>query len=74
MTEKLIQLRIDSKTKQKTDDLLKTRGLTTPLAIKMILIQMANTGITPFDNLFQTKRVANLKETIEKTGDEQNHD
>lgn len=55
MTEKLIQLRVSSDVKDKADEILTDRGLSTQSAIKMFLTQIANTGETPFDNLFLAK-------------------
>lgn len=53
--EKLIQLRVDGDVKDKCDELFHAQGLTTQSAIKMMLTQVANTGETPFDNLFTSR-------------------
>lgn len=50
--EKLIQLRVAADTKDTADEIFKQQGLTTQSAIKIFLTQVANTGQTPFDNLF----------------------
>lgn len=52
MTEKLIQLRVEEEIKDHADEIFKRQGLTTQNAIKMMLTQVANTGKSPFDNLF----------------------
>lgn len=56
MSEKLIQLRIESDVKDKADAIFKMQGITTQSAIKMFLTQVANTGESPFDNLFGNKK------------------
>ena len=48
MAEKLIQLRVEDK----ADEIFKSQGLTTQTAIKIFLTQVANTGESPFSNLF----------------------
>lgn len=52
MSDKLIQLRVESEVKVKADETFMKQGLTTQMAIKVFLTQVANTGQTPFDNLF----------------------
>ncbi|TYC48733.1 type II toxin-antitoxin system RelB/DinJ family antitoxin [Weissella muntiaci] len=52
MAEKLIQLRVEGEIKDKADLTFAQQGLTTQGAIKMMLTQVANTGKSPFDNLF----------------------
>lgn len=52
MPEKLIQLRVDEEVKKGADEVLKAQGVTLQTAIKMFLTQVANTGQSPFDNLF----------------------
>jgi DNA-damage-inducible protein J len=52
MAEKLIQLRVEDNVKEAADDIFKQQGLTTQTAIKIFLTQVANTGKSPFDNLF----------------------
>lgn len=55
MAEKLIQLRVESDVKNNADEIFAKQGLTTQGAIKMFLTQVANTGQSPFDNLFARK-------------------
>lgn len=55
MSEKLIQLRVESDVKDKADVIFKQQGITTQSAIKMFLTQVAHTGESPFDNLFKNK-------------------
>ena len=52
MAEKLIQLRGEDNVKDKADEIFKSQGLTTQTAIKIFLTQVANTGESPFSNLF----------------------
>lgn len=54
MTEKLIQLRVEDAVKNQADEIFKSQGLTTQTAIKIFLTQVANTGHSPFDNLFMS--------------------
>lgn len=56
ISEKLIQLRVEEDVKDKEDEIFKSQGLTTQSAIKMFLTQVANTGESPFDNLFRSNR------------------
>ncbi|TYC51041.1 type II toxin-antitoxin system RelB/DinJ family antitoxin [Weissella muntiaci] len=55
MAEKLIQLRVEDAIKDQADEIFKKQGLTTQTAIKIFLTQVANTGKSPFDNLFVAK-------------------
>ncbi|QVK12609.1 type II toxin-antitoxin system RelB/DinJ family antitoxin [Weissella ceti] len=52
MSEKLLQLRLDSDVKKKADALFAEQGITIQGAIRIMLHQVANTGKTPFDNVF----------------------
>lgn len=52
MSEKLIQLRIDGDLKDSADEIFKKQGLSTQTAIKIFLTQVANSGTSPFDNVF----------------------
>lgn len=52
MTEKLLQVRVADHVKDTCDELFATRGISTQNAIRMLLTQVANSGKTPFDNLF----------------------
>ncbi|AOT56380.1 type II toxin-antitoxin system RelB/DinJ family antitoxin [Weissella soli] len=56
MSEKLIQLRVEDNVKDKADEIFKAQGLTTQTAIKIFLTQVANTGESPFDNLFSSNK------------------
>lgn len=55
MSQKLIQLRIEDNVKATCDKLFAANGLTTQSAIKIMLTQVAHTGETPFDNLFNSR-------------------
>ncbi|TYC49875.1 type II toxin-antitoxin system RelB/DinJ family antitoxin [Weissella muntiaci] len=52
MAEKLVQIRIDKEIKERSDKVFNSSGITTQVAIKMFLMQVAKTGETPFDDLF----------------------
>lgn len=54
-TEKLIQLRVSDDVKKKADTVFNKQGITIQGAIKMFLTQVANTGNTPFDGMFQSR-------------------
>lgn len=56
MNEKLIQIKIDENIKQQADEVFKELGLTTQIAIRIFMTQVAKTKETPFDNLFTGKR------------------
>lgn len=53
-TEKLLQVRVEDNIKDRCDELFAARGITTQNAIRMMLAQVANSGQTPFDNLFKS--------------------
>ncbi|AIG65481.1 type II toxin-antitoxin system RelB/DinJ family antitoxin [Weissella tructae] len=54
-TEKLLQVRVEDTVTDRCDKLFAARGITTQNAIRMLLAQVANSGETPFDNLFTSK-------------------
>jgi len=56
MADKLVQLRVPTDVKDRCDDIFARQGLTTQLAMKILLTQIANTGVTPFDDLFKTRQ------------------
>ncbi|KRN75784.1 type II toxin-antitoxin system RelB/DinJ family antitoxin [Weissella kandleri] len=56
MSEKLIQLRVEENVKDTADEIFKAQGLTTQTAIKIFLTQVANTGDSPFSNLFKSNK------------------
>lgn len=54
MGEKLLQLRISEDVKQKCDAVFSEQGVTIQGAIKIMLTQVANTGNSPFDGMFES--------------------
>ncbi|GAK30880.1 RelB/DinJ family protein addiction moduleantitoxin [Weissella oryzae SG25] len=52
MAEKLIQLRVESEIKTKSDEIFAKQGLTTQNAIKIFLTQVVNNNNGPFAELF----------------------
>lgn len=50
--EKLIQIRIEDEIKDRADETFRRDGLSTQQAVKMFLTQVANTGHSPFENMF----------------------
>ena len=50
----LIQLNVPDDVKERADAALARSGLTTPYALRIIVNQVAETGRTPFDGLFQS--------------------
>lgn len=55
MGEKLLQLRISEDVKNKCDAVFSDQGVTIQGAIKIMLTQVANTGNSPFDGIFESK-------------------
>lgn len=48
----LIQINVDDDVKKRADQAFARSGLTTPYAMRILVNQVANTGITPFDGMF----------------------
>lgn len=51
----LLQTTIDDDVKKRADEVFARSGLTSAMAMKVMVTQVANTGISPFDGLFTTK-------------------
>ena len=67
-TDSQIQIRIDSKTKRKTQKILENLGLDISSAVKMLFKQIINTGGLPYEirdeNGFTLKKSQELKQAI----------
>lgn len=48
----LIQINVSDEIKGKADEAFSRNGITTPMAMKMMVTQVATDGRTPFDGLF----------------------
>mgnify|MGYP004528408359 CR=1 FL=1 len=48
----LIQINVDDDVKKRADQAFARSGLTTPYAMRILVNQVANTGVTPFDGMF----------------------
>lgn len=48
----LLQTTIDDDVKKRADEVFARNGLTTAMAVRVMVTQVANTGLSPFDGLF----------------------
>lgn len=48
----LIQTTVDDSVKKRADEVFAKNGLTTAMAVRVMVTQVANTGKSPFDGLF----------------------
>ena len=48
----LLQTTIDDDIKKRADEVFARNGLTTAMAVRVMVTQVANTGLSPFDGLF----------------------
>ena len=48
----LLQTTIDDDVKKRADAVFARNGLTTAMAVRVMVTQVANTGLSPFDGLF----------------------
>lgn len=48
----LLQTTIDDDIKKRADTVFARSGLTTAMAVRVMVTQVANTGVSPFDGLF----------------------
>ncbi len=73
----LLQTHIDDDIKARADKVFARSGLTSAMAVKVMVTQVANTGISPFDGLFSTPsgqafsdevRIAMLREEAIEAG------
>lgn len=73
----LLQTTIDDDVKARADEVFARSGLTSAMAVRMMVTQVANTGVSPFDGLFSTPaarayadevRIAMLREEAIEAG------
>lgn len=62
----LIQVVVDDDIKSKADAAFARNGITTPMAMRMMVTQVANNGRTPFDGVFTGTIAAQLAEDIRR--------
>lgn len=62
----LIQINVPSDIKEKADKAFSRSGLTTPMAMKILITQVANSNHTPFDDLFITPAYKNFAEEVSR--------
>ena len=48
----LLQTTIDDDVKKRADEVFARSGLTSAMAVRVMVTQVANTGVSPFDGLF----------------------
>ena len=62
----LIQIHVDDDIKKKADAAFARNGLTTPMAMRVMVTQVANEGRTPFDGLFIGQPASEFIETVRR--------
>lgn len=62
----LIQVVVDDEIKAKADAAFARNGVTTPMAMRMMVTQVANEGRTPFDGVFSGQAATELAEDIRR--------
>ncbi len=62
----LIQIHVDDDIKKKADAAFARNGLTTPMAMRVMVTQVANEGRTPFDGLFVGQSGSEYIESIRR--------
>lgn len=60
----LLQTTIDDEVKERADKVFASSGLTTAMATRVMVTQVANTGISPFDGLFSTPSSMALSDEV----------
>ena len=66
MAVALIQINVDDKIKQKADAAFARCGITTPMAMRMMVTQVAAEDRTPFDGLFLGGTSVQLAEDVRR--------
>lgn len=73
----LLQTTIDDDVKARADEVFARSGLTSAMAVRVMVTQVANTGVSPFDGLFLSRggevyseevRLAMLREEAKEYG------
>ncbi|WP_165171642.1 MULTISPECIES: type II toxin-antitoxin system RelB/DinJ family antitoxin [unclassified Adlercreutzia] len=62
----LIQITVDDDVRARADAAFARNGITTPMAMKMMVTQVANEGRTPFDGVFTGRAAAELAENVRR--------
>ncbi|WP_165044911.1 MULTISPECIES: type II toxin-antitoxin system RelB/DinJ family antitoxin [unclassified Adlercreutzia] len=62
----LIQVTVDDEIKRKADAAFARNGITTPMAMRMMVTQVANENRTPFDNVFFSPTSVALAEDVRR--------
>lgn len=62
----LIQTTVDDSVKARADKVFERCGLTTPMAVRVMVTQVANEGRSPFDGLFSREPAVGLVEDIKR--------
>lgn len=62
----LIQTTVDDSVKQRADKVFERAGLTTPMAVRVMVTQVANEGRSPFDGLFSRGTAVELAEDVKR--------
>lgn len=58
----LVQVNVPDDIKARADEAFARSGVTTPGAMRMMITQVANTGVTPFDGIFSGVSARRLAE------------
>ncbi len=62
----LVQTTVDDDVKARADAAFAQNGITTPMAIRMMITQVANEGRTPFDGIFTSGAATELAEDVRR--------
>ncbi len=62
----LIQVNVDEDVKRRADKAFARNGITTPMAMRMMITQVANEGRTPFDGVFSGSVATSLAEDVRR--------
>ena len=66
----LIQTTVDDDVKARADAVFSRSGLTSAMAMRVMITQVANSGISPFDGLFSTpaSRIYSVRLAVSRGG------
>lgn len=62
----LIQTTVNDAVKSRADEVFARSGLTTPMAVRVMVTQVANEGRSPFDGLFSRGTALDLADDIRR--------
>ncbi len=62
----LIQIHVDDDIKARADAAFARNGITTPMAMRMMVTQIANTGRTPLDGAFLSATASDLADDVRR--------